>query len=246
MNSSAEKTLRKHLRRVFALLPVILCFFLCSCSTTTWQYLGCEEFTWSPDKMQITKTPDQKHVVLVKNGTLRKYFIPYDFSRRYPTSIETISRTVKFSVPEKQPFFAVKVDPSAKSLAEKYYISKQTGFCYENIKINPAESISQIQPVQIAPEDFKKLQNPFWYQDEECYWNICVPEKAMKYSDYFIIPVTYTYRVRDWHKPYMDQTETLRYKDPLTVSYRVVCFIPAFVFDVVTFPIQIVLLVNSH
>ena len=115
-----------------------------------------------------------------------------------------------------------------------------------NIKINPAESISQIQPVQIAPEDFKKLQNPFWYQDEECYWNICVPEKAMKYSDYFIIPVTYTYRVRDWHEPYMDQTETLRYKDPLTVSYRVVCFIPAFVFDVVTFPIQIVLLVNSH
>ena len=246
MNSSAEKTLRKHLRRVFAILPVFLCFLLCSCSTNTWRYLGCEEFRWSPETMQITKNQNQKSVVLVKHGTLRKYFIPYDFSKSHPTSTETISRTEEFPVPEKQPFFAVNVDPSAKSLAEKFYKSKQTGFHCKNIKLNPAESISQIQPVRISPEDYKLLQNPFWYRNEKSDWILCVPEKAVQRSDCFIIPVTCTYRCRFFYEPYMDQTENVRYNDPLTVSYRIVCWIPAIVFDVVTFPIQIVLLANSH
>lgn len=237
-------------RKLIAILPVFVCFLLCSCATsTTWEKLGTEVFVWKPEDLQISlrmkkdqNQKEQRTIILVRNGTLKRYLVPFDFFEKFPSEKKT-AHTLEVPVPERKPFFAVTCSRPAMFRAEKF--GKEV-VSFSNMQLIPPGFSGPIKPSPVHPDDFKYLQKPFWNYDSQ--WRLYIPEKPIPQADYFLIPVTEVHPGGEkWIYPGGERSEYYkRIETPLMTTYRILCCVPAVVLDAATLPFQFVLMLFVH
>lgn len=229
-------------RRILIIPSVFLCFLLCSCATfTTWNKLGTEVFVWKPEDLKITLQDEKepKKIILVRNGTLKRYLVPFDFFRKFPSEQKT-AHSQEIAVPEQKPFFAVTSSRSGRFRA-KHFGKDVTQFPW-GMKLIPPGFSGEIKPALVHPDDFKYLQKPFWKFSGQRYL-LYVPEKPIRQGDHVLIPVTEIHPGGEtWKYPGTERFEYYRrIETPLMTTYRIFCCIPAVVLDAATLPLQFVL-----
>ena len=234
-------------RNLLLLFPVFACLLLCSCTTAmTWSSLGRETFTWNPEELQVSvrteldkRFLEHKTIRIVKKGTLRKYFMPYDFSGSLYTE-KQITRTIDVPVRGNLPIFTVKIDPKAKPVMirhKKQQISTDSDLL-DYSYVGFAESA---HPYSITPEDFALLQKPFWFRRNALDSSYCIPLTPLNVGSAYHIPVVMVKPGgEDYLLPDDLRVEKKHWRGLGITCARVLCCIIPLALDIATSPVQLI------
>lgn len=237
-------------RKTFLLFTAaFICLLCCSCTTVlTLNNMGRESFRWDPKDMQVSirtttdnNFTEHKTVYVEKKGSLKEYWLPYDFSRRYPSESK-ITRTLKYPAKGNLPVFAVKVDKNAKPVAVKLRNGQVTAK-NTNLNYSFAGLPESVHPYKVTPGDFQLLRKPFWFYRGNNDWNLCVPLKTVDFGDYYHIAVAMIHPGGERYLPPDKIREEERYWNGIGINCaRVLFSILPLAFDIATFPVQAVVL----
>lgn len=242
----------KRFTRILRLLPAVFCLFFCSCaSTMTWKSLGHETFIWNPSELGISvKTElgkdflEKRTVSVVKKGESLRYYVPYDFAGIFPVRDVSV-RTEEYAIAGNLPLIPVREVPGTKNLSVFTDDAPLPQFTDADLNCAFAGSPESVKASSVSPEDFARLKKPFMFRHFG-EWFLCVPGDAMDGGDMFLIPAAKFGIGLGPDILRADRRQETHLQGAGITLWRILWLPLPLVFDIVTFPVQLLILVTLH